>query len=122
VSADDAGLVQRCLLGQAGAIQQLVERFQPEVFGLCVRLLHHRPRRRGRHPGGLPARLPQPAPLGPGRGRSSRGSWASPSTAAAPGWPSACAAPELLDYLQDNRPGPARDDSAELLGEIRAAV
>jgi RNA polymerase sigma factor (sigma-70 family) len=42
VSSDEAGLVQRCLLGQPDAIRQLVERFQPEVFGLCVRLLHHR--------------------------------------------------------------------------------
>src|SRR5436190_12808 len=39
---DDATLVRRCLRQDAGAIRQLVERFQPDVFGLCVRLLHHR--------------------------------------------------------------------------------
>ena len=42
MSADDALLVRRCLRGEAAAVQALVERFQAEVFGLCVRLLHHR--------------------------------------------------------------------------------
>lgn len=42
MSTDDAGLVRRCLRGDAQAIQSLVERYQSEVFGLCVRLLHHR--------------------------------------------------------------------------------
>ena len=42
VSAEDAILVRRCLKGDESAIQALVERYQSDVFGLCVRLLHHR--------------------------------------------------------------------------------
>jgi RNA polymerase sigma factor (sigma-70 family) len=42
VSAEDANLVRRCLKGDESAIHALVERFQSDVFGLCVRLLHHR--------------------------------------------------------------------------------
>src|SRR5438552_3453346 len=42
VSAEDAILVRRCLKGDESAILALVERFQSDVFGLCVRLLHHR--------------------------------------------------------------------------------
>jgi RNA polymerase sigma-70 factor (ECF subfamily) len=41
VSADDAALVRRCLRGDAEAVSALVERFQAEVYGLCVRLLRH---------------------------------------------------------------------------------
>lgn len=39
---DDSALVQRCLNGDSIAIQTLIERFQGEVLGLCVRLLGHR--------------------------------------------------------------------------------
>lgn len=42
MSADDVLLVRCCLRGETRAIQDLIERFQPNVFGLCVRLLHHR--------------------------------------------------------------------------------
>jgi RNA polymerase sigma-70 factor (ECF subfamily) len=42
VSAEDALLVRRCLRGDADAIQTLVERFESDVLGLCIRLLHHR--------------------------------------------------------------------------------
>ena len=42
MSAEDAILVRRCLKGDETAIQGLVERYQSDVFGLCVRLLHHR--------------------------------------------------------------------------------
>ena len=42
VSESDALLVRRCLRGDAPAIQTLVERHQAEVFGLCLRILHHR--------------------------------------------------------------------------------
>ena len=42
MSVDDVTLVRRCLRGDAEAVRTLVERFQAEVFGLCVRLLHHR--------------------------------------------------------------------------------
>lgn len=38
----DGLLVKRCLHGETMAMQALVERFHPEVFGLCVRILHHR--------------------------------------------------------------------------------
>lgn len=42
MQAEDAILVRRCLKGDAAAIQSLVERYQSDVFGLCVRLLHQR--------------------------------------------------------------------------------
>lgn len=38
----DRELVRRCLRGDASAPRELVERFQAEVFGLCVRLLRDR--------------------------------------------------------------------------------
>ena len=40
--AEDAILVRRCLKGDESAIQALVNRYHSDVFGLCVRLLHHR--------------------------------------------------------------------------------
>jgi RNA polymerase sigma factor (sigma-70 family) len=42
VLAEDAILVRRCLKGDESAIQALVDRYHSDVFGLCVRLLHHR--------------------------------------------------------------------------------
>ena len=42
MSAEDAILVRRCLKGDEAAIESLVARYQSDVFGLCVRLLHHR--------------------------------------------------------------------------------
>jgi RNA polymerase sigma factor (sigma-70 family) len=42
VSVDDAVLVRRCLQGQDAAVRALIERFQADVFGLCIRLLNHR--------------------------------------------------------------------------------
>jgi DNA-directed RNA polymerase specialized sigma24 family protein len=42
VSVEEAVLVKRCLRGDADAVRNLVERFQGEVFGLCLRLLNHR--------------------------------------------------------------------------------
>lgn len=42
VSSDETALVRRCLKGQPEAMRELIERFQPDVFGLCVRLLNHR--------------------------------------------------------------------------------
>ena len=42
VSVDDAALVRRCLRGDAAAVRALVEQFQAEVYGLCLRLLRHR--------------------------------------------------------------------------------
>lgn len=40
--SEDADLVKRCLRGDEVAVRALVDRFQAEVFGLCLRLLHHR--------------------------------------------------------------------------------
>jgi len=42
VSGDDVLLVRRCLRGDATAMEGLVAQFQADVFGLSVRLLHHR--------------------------------------------------------------------------------
>ena len=42
MSAEDAALVRRCLRGDTDAVRALVERFQADVFGLCVRMLRHR--------------------------------------------------------------------------------
>jgi len=41
VSADE-NLVRRCLRGSPDALRELVERFQPEVYALCARLVGHR--------------------------------------------------------------------------------
>ncbi len=38
----DAALVRRCLAGDGPATRELVERFEPDVRALCLRLLHHR--------------------------------------------------------------------------------
>jgi RNA polymerase sigma-70 factor (ECF subfamily) len=42
VSADESRLVQRCLRGDTDAVRALVERFQADVYGLCVRFLNDR--------------------------------------------------------------------------------
>ncbi|HLN28974.1 MAG TPA: RNA polymerase sigma factor [Gemmataceae bacterium] len=42
MSVDEAGLVECCLRGDPQAVQTLVERFQADVFGLCLRILSHR--------------------------------------------------------------------------------
>lgn len=38
---DEAQLVQGCLAGDPRAIKALIERFQADVYGLCVRILQH---------------------------------------------------------------------------------
>lgn len=38
----DPDLARRCLRGDPVAMRDLVDRFQPDVFALCVRLLRHR--------------------------------------------------------------------------------
>jgi RNA polymerase sigma-70 factor (ECF subfamily) len=40
VSAD-VELVRRCLTGRPDAVRELVERFQPEVYALCARMVGH---------------------------------------------------------------------------------
>ncbi len=121
MSADDAGLVQRCLNGQPDAVRQLVERFQSEVFGLCVRLLHHRHdaedvaqevflrvfRSLHRWDAGRPLR-PWVMGIAVNRCRT----WLAQRARR----------PELVDYLHETASGPPADDAAELLREIRAAV
>ena len=38
----DEELVRRCLKGHPDAMRELIDRFQPEIFALCFRLLGHR--------------------------------------------------------------------------------
>lgn len=118
---DDANLVRRCLRGDDEAIHQLVNRFQAEVFGLCVRLLCHRHDaedvtqevflRIFRGLRGWDSRRPlKPWIMSIAVNRcrtllSQRGK-----------------RPELVDYLQDTLPGPPPDDSGELVQEIQMAV
>jgi RNA polymerase sigma factor (sigma-70 family) len=121
VTTDDASLVRRCLRGEAEAIRLLVGRFQAEVFGLCVRLLHHR------HDaedvtqevflrvfrslrGWDPTRPLRPWIMGIAVNRCR--TWLAQRSRR----------PELADYLQDMVAGPAADDAAELLQEIQAAL
>jgi RNA polymerase sigma-70 factor (ECF subfamily) len=121
VPADDATLVRRCLRGDAAAVGLLVGRFQAEVYGLCVRLLHHRHdaedvtqevflrvfRSLGRWD---PSRPLRPWVLGIAVNRCR--TWLARRARR----------PEPVDYLQDTLAGPAGDDSAELVRELRGAV
>ncbi|MCS6851950.1 MAG: RNA polymerase sigma factor [Gemmataceae bacterium] len=121
MTLDDADLVQRCLHGEATAIRLLVERFQPEVFGLCVRLLHHRQdaedvtqevflrvfRSLRRWNNARPLR-PWILRIAVNRCRTWLGRRAR--------------RPELVDYLQDTVADRPADDAAELAAEIRAAL
>jgi RNA polymerase sigma-70 factor (ECF subfamily) len=118
---DDALLVQRCLRGDARAITALVERFQGEVFGLCVRLLNHKHdaedvtqevflrvfRSLRRWDATRPLR---PWIIGITVNRCK--TWMSQRAKR----------PELMAYLHDTVPGRPEDDSAELASEIQAAL
>jgi RNA polymerase sigma factor (sigma-70 family) len=120
-SLDDVTLVRHCLRGEADAIEGLVGRFQAEVFGLCVRLLHHRHdaedvsqevflrvfRSLRRWD---PSRPLRPWVMGIAVNRCR--TWLTRRSRR----------PEPVDYLQDTLAGPAPDDSAELLREVRTAV
>jgi RNA polymerase sigma factor (sigma-70 family) len=121
VSADDASLVRRCLRGDAEAVRQLVSRFQSDVYGLCVRLLHHRHdaedvtqevflRIFRSLQGWDPSRPLKPWIMGIAVNRCR--TWLVQRTRR----------PELVDYLQDTVVARAADDSAELLTEIHAAL
>lgn len=114
-------LVRRCLRGDSTAVRQLVERFQAEIFGLCVRLLNHRQDAED---------VTQEVFL---RIFRSLKGW-DPSRPLKP-WVTSIAVnrcrtwltqrarrPELVDYLQDTVAGPTPDDSTELLREIHAAL
>jgi RNA polymerase sigma-70 factor (ECF subfamily) len=121
VSAEDVTLVRRCLRGDPESVRQLVGRFQAEVFGLCVRLLHHRQdaedvtqevflRVFRSLRGWDPARPLKPWVMGITVNRCR--TWLAQRARR----------PELADYLQDTVAGPAADDSGELLQEIQAAL
>ena len=121
MSADEAALVRRCLRGDAEAVQALVERFQAEVFGLCVRLLNHRHdaedvtqevflrvfRSLRRWDAARPLR-PWIMGITVNRCRT----WLAQRARR----------PEVVHYLQDTAASPPGDDAAELLREIHAAV
>ena len=118
---EDAALVRRCLRGDEQAIRTLVERFQAEVYGLCVRLLSHR------HDAEDVSqevflrifrslrRWDESRPLKPwimGITLNRCRTWLAQRVRR----------PELADYLQDVAPSRPEDDSAELVREIEAAV
>jgi RNA polymerase sigma-70 factor (ECF subfamily) len=121
VSVEEATLVRRCLRGEAQAIQLLVERFQTEVYGLCVRILNHRHDaedvtqevflRVFRSLSGWDSGRPlKPWIMGIAVNRCR--TWLTQRARR----------PELVEYLQDTLPGPSADDSAELLREIQTAL
>jgi RNA polymerase sigma factor (sigma-70 family) len=121
VSAEDVTLVRRCLKGDESAIEALVERYQSDVFGLCVRLLHHR------HDAEDVTqevflrifrslkRWDSTRPLKP---------WVMGITVnRCRTWMSQRAKrPELVDYLHETASSQPADDSSELAGELQAAV
>jgi RNA polymerase sigma-70 factor (ECF subfamily) len=121
VSVEDALLVRRCLRGEPTAVQELIERFQSMVFGLCVRLLQHRQdaedvaqevflrifRSLKRWDSARPLK-PWIMGITVNRCRTWLGQRAR--------------RPELIEYLQDTAPAPPSDDAAELAAEIKLAV
>ncbi len=118
---EDALLVGCCLRGEAHAVQALIERFQSNVFGLCVRLLRHRQDAEDvtqevflRVFRSL-KRWDSTRPLKPwimGITVNRCRTWLTQRARR----------PELVEYLQDTACGPAADDSAELANEIALAV
>jgi RNA polymerase sigma-70 factor (ECF subfamily) len=121
VAADEAALVRRCLRGNAEAMQALVEQFQAEVYGLCVRLLSHRHdaedvtqevflrifRSLRRWDPTRPLK-PWIMSIAINRCRT----WLSQRSRR----------PELADYLQETAADRPADDSTELVREIEAAL
>ena len=121
MSADDAGLVRRCLKGDADAIQALLDRFQADVYGLCVRILNHRHDaedvtqevflRIFRSLRGWDSSRPlKPWVMGITINRCR--TWLSQRARR----------PELADYLQDTAAAKPADDTAELTREIELAL
>jgi RNA polymerase sigma factor (sigma-70 family) len=121
VSAEDALLVRRCLREDKQAVHDLVQRFESNVFGLCVRLLHHRQdaedvtqevflrvfRSLNRWDSTRPLK-PWIMGITVNRCRT----WLSQRARR----------PELVEYLQDTASSPRADDSAELAKEIQSAL
>ena len=120
-SDEEATLVRRCLRGDEEAIRQLVNRFQAEVYSLCVRLLQHRHDaedvtqevflRIFRGLRGWDSRRPlKPWIMSIAVNRCR--TWLSQRRRR----------PEAVDYLQETLAGPPADDSSELGEEIQKAV
>lgn len=121
VAAEDAVLARRCRRGDPQAIRGLIERYQGEVFGLCVRLLGHRQdaedvtqevflrvfRSLGRWDASRPLR-PWILAITANRCRT----WGSRRTRG----------PKSVDFLPETAVAAPADDAAELLAEIDAAV
>jgi len=121
VADEDALLVKRCLQGEARAITALVERFQNEVFGLCVRMLRHSQDaedvtqevflRVFRSLEGWDSGRPlKPWVMGIAVNRCR--TWLAQRSRR----------PELADYLQETVSNRPEDDSAELVREIQDAL
>lgn len=121
MSAEDVILVRRCLKGDEFAIGALVERYQPDVFGLCIRLLHHRQDaedvaqevflRIFRSLKGWDSTRPlKPWIMGITVNRCR--TWMSQRAKR----------PELVDYLHETASTEPVDDGAELIREIQAAL
>lgn len=121
MSDEETALVRRCLRGDTEAIAIVVQRFQPPVYGLCLRLLQDRHdaedvsqevflrifRSLKRWDGARPLK-PWIMAIAVNRCRT----WLSQRKRQ----------PELSAYLQDTAPSRPADESAELVGEIRKAV
>jgi RNA polymerase sigma-70 factor (ECF subfamily) len=121
VTADDAALVRRCLKGHTDAMRGLIERFQPDVFGLCFRMLTHRQdaedvtqetflrvfRSLRRWDAKRPLR-PWILGIAVNRCRTWMGKRVK--------------RPELADYLHETAARDDKDDSVELVAEIRTAL
>ena len=121
MATEEAALVRRCLRGEPEAIRSLVDRFQTEVFSLCVRLLSHRQdaedvtqevflrifRSLKRWDSARPLK-PWIVGITVNRCRT----WMSQRVRR----------PELADYLQETVAAPETDDAPELLSEIHAAL
>jgi RNA polymerase sigma-70 factor (ECF subfamily) len=121
VSSEEAGLVRRCLRGEPEAVRALVDRFQADVYGVCLRLLNHRHdaedvtqevflrifRSLRRWDAARPLK-PWIMGITVNRCRT----WMAQRARR----------PESVDYLQEIAAGPPADDAAELLREIAAAV
>lgn len=121
MSADDAELVKRCLCGHADAMRGLIERFQADVWGLCIRLLNHAQDAedvsqevflrvfRSLH------RWDSARPLRPwimGITVNRCRTWIAQRVRR----------PETVDYLHETAARDAGEDASELVAEIKAAI